>query len=83
MNPARLTLARLFAFALFIPAAALADGQGPPTPPKEAFDACSGAKSGDACTVKLGSHEIAGTCDEFPGGGGLACRPNGPPPPRE
>jgi hypothetical protein len=49
-------------------------------PPKEAFDACADAKEGDACTVKLPDRTLDGTCASF-AGGGLACRPNGAPPP--
>jgi hypothetical protein len=50
-------------------------------PPEEAFTACASAKEGDACTVTFGDRAIAGTCEPF-GDRGLACRPDGPPPPR-
>jgi hypothetical protein len=52
----------------------------PPTPPSEAFEACASSRDGDACTVKLPDREIQGTCAPFHDAG-LACRPNGPPPP--
>ena len=56
-----------------------AQSQPPRTPPPEAIAACSGAKDGDTCTVKLGEHEMTGTCATTPDNV-LACRPNGPPP---
>jgi hypothetical protein len=84
MNMTHLGFYHLVALSVLIPALGLADQHGPPPPPKEAFEACAGAKQGDACTVRFGDHEIAGRCDAPPGGG-LACRPDGAPspPPKE
>ncbi len=62
-------------------AIASAAGAHPPSPPPEAFTACDGKASGDACSVQIHDHTIAGTCDTPPGESRLACRPNGPPPP--
>jgi len=84
MHPTTSSIARFFAFAVFVSGlvsgSASADPRRPPPPPKEAFDACSGSKEGDACTVKVRGDEIHGTCTTFPEGG-LACRPDCPPPP--
>jgi hypothetical protein len=77
-----LASASLVSVALGGPASVLADSAGPPPPPKEAFDACSGAKEGDACTVHFGDHAVSGECVDFRGAG-LACRPSRPPPPKE
>jgi hypothetical protein len=73
----------LLVLAVAAPLAALADPFSPPSPPKEAFDACASSKEGDACSVHFGEREIKGTCAPF-SGQGLACRPEGgpPPPPR-
>jgi hypothetical protein len=49
-------------------------------PPAEAFEACSGKKADDACTVKRGDHEMAGKCGSPPDGDSdtrLVCRPDG------
>ena len=54
-------------------------GGGRP-PPKEALDACADLKSGDACSFKVGSRTVDGTC-RAPEGLPLACAPKGPPPP--
>jgi hypothetical protein len=82
MNPStRRPLTLLFALTTTLPTIAAADGPGPHAPPREAFEACASARAGDPCTVTLHDHTLAGTCEEFPGGGGLACRPNEPPPP--
>jgi hypothetical protein len=53
----------------------------PPGPPAEAFSACEGKASGDACTVQLRDRAVSGTCDTPPGESRLACRPNDMPPP--
>ncbi len=69
-------------FASILPFALASADRGPPRqPPKEAFDACAGAKRGDACTVKLHDHALAGTCDVVPDTTALACRPSRPPGP--
>jgi hypothetical protein len=64
---------------------AIADGPpGPPPghkPPPEAFTACAGKASGDACSVHIHDHDVSGTCDAPPGETELACRPDRPPPP--
>ncbi len=49
-------------------------------PPPEAIEACKTLSKGDACTVPLHDHSLAGTC-QGPEGKPLACRPNEPPPP--
>jgi len=59
-----------------------ADGSAPPTPPREAFTACSGKQAGDKVTVTMGPHTVEATCEVFPGTGALAARPSGNPPPK-
>jgi hypothetical protein len=68
--------------ALVFPGAVRAD-EPPPhrQPPQEAFDACSGKKEGDDCTVTFRDKQINGVCEAFKDSG-LACRPSGPPPSR-
>jgi len=63
------------------------DGNGPPTPPQEAFDACQGKAAQDRCTAP-GGKTMEGTCREIKEG--LVCFPkdmpsrgNGPKPPSE
>jgi hypothetical protein len=67
----------LVVFAGAVPAAAAADpGQGPPGPPKEAFEACAGKAAGAACTVVLRDEQAFGTCRRGPDAGEpLACAP--------
>jgi hypothetical protein len=63
---------------------AIANADRPPhrQPPKEAFEACSQRKAGDACSVTLGSRTITGVCANGPDGNGpLACKPDRPPGP--
>ena len=62
---------------------AYANGQPPPNdgqerhgPPPEAFSACEGKSTGDACTVSTPRGELSGTC-QMPGGNALACAPEG------
>jgi len=45
-----------------------------PPPPPEAFDACSGKKESDECTVTFGSDAVKGTCRTMPDGR-VACAP--------
>jgi hypothetical protein len=52
----------------------------PPPLPQEAFTACEGKASGDACSVTFREHTMEGTCTAGPEGGKLHCRPSGPPP---
>jgi hypothetical protein len=56
--------------------AASAAGEGPPRLPPEAFTACDGKASGDACKVKLGDHTIEGTCVTHPSEQRLFCMPS-------
>lgn len=59
---------------------ALAHPSGPPSPPKEAIEACSQAKELDTCSLSFHGRTIEGTCLPAPDGTGpLACVP--PPPP--
>jgi hypothetical protein len=56
----------------------------PPTdqqPPLEAFQACSGAGEGAACTIQTPRGVVNGTCRTFINR--LACVPEGAPPPRD
>jgi hypothetical protein len=53
----------------------------PPGPPPEAFTACDGKASGDACSVTCHDHTMDGTCATPPNETKLACRPNHPPGP--
>ncbi len=48
-------------------------------PPAEAIEACAGADEGNACSF-LGrrGEDLTGICELR--GGGLVCRPDGPPP---
>jgi hypothetical protein len=69
--------ATLLALAPF--GSAIAEPHAPPSPPREAFDACSNAKDGDACAVSVHGHEVKGICAPFRDQG-LVCRPAGPPP---
>jgi hypothetical protein len=52
-------------------------------PPPEAFEACSGASEGEACTVETPHGTLEGTCQQVPDADELACAPNdhrgGPP----
>jgi len=52
-------------------------------PPPEAFEACSGASEGQACTVDTPHGTLEGTCRQVPDAEELACVPNdhrgGPP----
>ncbi len=75
----------LIAVALLPVCAAVASADPEPScphhgPPPEAFTACASATQGDACTVSFGGHDMSGTCEPF-ADGGLACRPDHPPPP--
>lgn len=59
-------------------------GPGHHAPPEEAYAACAGKSADDACTVKHGDRESAGTCGEAPpsegsGDARLVCRPEGGP----
>jgi hypothetical protein len=59
-------------------------GPGGPAggPPAEAYTACTGKKSGDACDVKMGDKTESGTCAAAPDGASdarLSCRPAGGP----
>ena len=38
----------------------------PPSPPAEAFEACTGRKSGDACVAKKDGWELKGNCSAPP-----------------
>jgi hypothetical protein len=84
---------RLLAAAVLFVAGAVAYADHPRhrhAPPQEAIDACTNAKSGDACTFTLpardgsgSSRTITGTCDTPPDQDAattLACRPDHPPP---
>lgn len=52
-----------------------------PSPPKEAFEACSALAEGAACTVKFGERSMNGSCRKGPdGSSALACAPSGRPP---
>jgi hypothetical protein len=55
-------------------------GGQPPTPPQEAFAACSGQSANATCTVNTPRGTISGTCAAFTDGR-LFCRPEGMPPP--
>ncbi|MBL8601539.1 MAG: hypothetical protein JNK72_06410 [Myxococcales bacterium] len=55
-------------------------GGRPPEPPAEAFTACQGHNTGDACTVNFGPHTISGTCAAFRDQR-MICRPDRMPPP--
>ena len=72
----RAALAVFVASSCGIGAAAVA--QPRPAPPAEAYSACSGKKTADACSVQLGPRTIDGTCaaDEQQN---LFCRPAHPP----
>lgn len=71
-----------FAIAAAEPGSGSGDRRGPPRkPPQEAFTACTNLAEGDACSVKLRDHTIAGTCEKFPDQTELACRPDHPPAP--
>jgi len=60
------------------------DGQQPPTPPREAIDACEDLNDDDACSFDSPHGAVEGSCwapsDDLP----LACKPEGRegPPPR-
>ncbi len=59
---------------------------GPHGPPPAAFDACTTKATGDACNVKFGDKDIAGTCTAPPAGAPDArifCLPKDMPPPGE
>jgi hypothetical protein len=61
--------------------AALENGHGPRELPKEAYTACEGKNSGDACSVKFGEREQTGKCEAPPQGASdtrLSCRPERP-----
>jgi hypothetical protein len=51
-------------------------------PPPEAFSACSGKASGDACSVSMHGSDVAGTCVTMPGDSRLVCMPKNHPPPK-
>ncbi len=52
------------------------DGDGPPRPPREAVEACSGKSSGDSCTFSGRAGEtLSGTCFTPAQDKPLACRP--------
>jgi hypothetical protein len=76
----KLILGSLFVVALPF-AIAHADRPDHPPPPQAAFDACAKAKAGDACSVALHDHAIAGVCAAAPDTTQLACRPDHPPGP--
>jgi hypothetical protein len=50
-------------------------------PPQEAFDACAKSRSGDACSVTLHDHTLAGVCVTAHDSAALVCRPDHPPGP--
>ena len=57
---------------------AMVPGKGPRQPPAELLAACDGKKSGDACSLKRGDHDITGQCVARPGNDQeqpLLCRP--------
>jgi hypothetical protein len=61
--------------------AALQHGPGQHEPPKEAYTACEGKNSGDACSVKMGDREHTGKCAAPPQDASdtrLSCRPERP-----
>src|SRR5262245_46463794 len=72
---------KLFIASILIAAVAPFAFAHPEHPPKEAFDACTNHKQGDACTVKLRDFTLDGTCITLPDQADLVCRPNHPPPP--
>jgi len=57
------------------------DSNRPPSPPPEAYSACSGHSEGDTCSVKFQDQTLDGTCRKFPGADGLVCVPAHMPPP--
>lgn len=63
---------------------ACAPDQPPPPchmPPPEAFAACDGLATDDACAFDIDGHHVDGTCKAGPDGDGpLACAPDQPPP---
>jgi hypothetical protein len=67
--------------------AGVADADPPPPcehhhgPPPEAFTACDGKASGDACTVSHHDFVLHGACGAPHGETSLFCVPDGPPPP--
>ncbi|NVB40259.1 hypothetical protein G6O69_20620 [Pseudenhygromyxa sp. WMMC2535] len=55
-------------------------GDGPPRPPAEAIDACSGKSSGDSCSFSGREGEtVSGVCFTPESDKPLACRPSQPP----
>jgi hypothetical protein len=73
----------LFSAAIALPAGKARSAeteQRPHGPPAEAFDACSGRASGDACSVTFGDRTIKGTCKPMPQDDRLVCWPDQPPP---
>lgn len=45
-------------------------------PPPEAFEACTGAAEGEACSVDTPHGTLEGICKQHPDGDGLLCVPN-------
>jgi hypothetical protein len=77
--------AGFLAAATALTAIASADRPFPRKPPQQAIDACTNAKSGDACTFSMpardgsgDAHTITGTCDTPPEQTTLACKPDHP-----
>jgi len=69
---------------LFTLSLAVAQELGPPTPPAEALNACTGRSVGASCTFQHDGRTVTGTCRPGPQGGPIACAPphghRGPPP---
>ena len=77
----KLLVGSLFVLALPFAIARADRPAGHPGPPQAAFDACASAKAGDACSVTMHEHTIAGVCAAAPDSTALACRPDHPPGP--
>ena len=75
----------LFAAAAALPAlgalgSRVASADGPPPLPPEAYSACDGKSSGDACVADVHGTKIDGVCAPDFEGTKIFCRPNHPPP---
>ena len=57
-----------------------AAADGPPPLPPEAYSACDGKSSGDACVADMHGSKIDGVCAPDFEGTKIFCRPNHPPP---